>query len=178
MQKKQLTLKDPQIKLLLITLGITVAAFILSQKFIIKPHRDKVSKLRAGLTHIKLEDEIANIYKEVNIYEKALPSQKDPSWLLTQITAMTEQSKLRIESIEPLTAKQIPPYSYVPFKVRTACTFSKLINFIELVESSPYILKIESIRIQSQGTYKTELPKEELNKETHASVEMVIGTLY
>jgi len=174
---KQISLKNPQIRLSLITIGIIGVTFFSSQKFIVKAYRDKTSRLKERLALIRLEDEIANIYKDVNNYEKCLPQEKDPAWLLTQITTMTEQSKLSIESIEPLSAKQIPPYTYVAFKVKTICTFIKLVNFIELVESSPYILKIENIRIQSKDIYKPGLPKEELDKETQASVEMVIGTI-
>lgn len=178
MLKKQISLKDPQIKILIITIAVVITSYICNQKLIQKPHREKTAKLKANLEHIRIEDEIARIYDEVNKCEKCLPPQKEPSWLLTQITEMAKNSKLDIESIEPLPPKQIPPYSYIPFKIRTTCTFKELVNFIELVESSPYILSIESLKLESIGRYSPEVPKEELDKEIPANINIVIGTIY
>lgn len=175
---KKLSLKDPQTKILLITLGVILATYTLGQEFIIKPYKNKITKLRAQLEHIKLEDEVAKICNEVNRCEKCLPPQKDASWLLSEITGVAKEAKIDIESVEPLPLKQFPPYSYVPFKIKTTCTFSKLVRFIDLLESSPYILSIESLKLESQGKYIPELPKEEMDKEVLASIEMVIGTIY
>lgn len=178
MLKKQISLKDPLTKLLLIAGGIAFAAYLFAQKSIIKPHGEKIANLTARLEHISLEDEIAKILHEIDSFEKYLPPQKDPSWLLTQITELASQAKLDIQSIAPLPHKEIPPYSYVPIKVDTTCTFSKLISFIESIETNPYILSIESINLKSAELYKREVPKEELGKETQAGVEIVVGTIY
>lgn len=178
MLKKQISLKDPLTKLLLIAGAIAFAAYLFAQKSIIKPHRGKIANLSARLEHIGLEDEIAKILHEIDSCEKYLPPQKDPSWLLTQITELASQAKLDIESVEPLPTKDIPPYSYVPFKINTTCTFNKLVNFIKSIESSPFILSVESVNLKSAGVYKQEVPKEELGKETHAGVEIVVGTIY
>lgn len=178
MLKKQISLKDPQTKILIITIAVIIISYICNQKLIQKPHRNKIARLKANLEHVKIEDEIARIYNEVNKCEKCLPPQKEPSWLLTQITEIAKNSKLDIESIEPLPPKQIPPYSYVPFKIKTTCTFKELVNFIEQVESSPYILSIESLKLESIGRYSPEVQREEIDKEIPASVNIVIGTIY
>lgn len=178
MLKKQISLKDPQTRILLITIGIIFATYIFSQKFILRPHREKLNKLNGQLEHINLENEIARISEEVNSCEKYLPAQKDPSWLLTRITELAAQSKVNIESIEPLPLRQIPPYSYVSFRIKTTSTFNKLVNLLGLIESSPYILSIESLNITSGKRYTPEVSKEELDKGTQAGVEMVIGTIY
>lgn len=178
MLKKEISLKDPLTRFLLIVIGIAFASYFFAQKSIIKPHREKISNLRAKIEHINLEDEIAKILHEIDSCEKYLPPQKDPSWLLTQITELANQAKLDIQSIAPLPHKEIPPYSYVSFRVITTCTFSKLVTFIKSIESSPYILSIESINLKSEGMYKPEVPKEELGKETPANVEIVVGTIY
>lgn len=178
MINKQISLKDPQTKILLITIGIVFATYILSQKIILRPHREKLSKLKGQLEHISLEDEIARISMEVNSCEKSLPTQKDPSWLLTQITGLAAQSKVNIESIEPLPSTQVPPYQYVSLKIKTTSTFSKIVSFLKSIEASPFILNIAALNLTSAERYKPEVPKEEMGKETQAGVEMVIGTIY
>lgn len=178
MFKKQISLKDPLTKIILITIGIVFAAYILSQKIILKPHKARLARLKGQLQHINLEDEIARISTKVNSCEKCLPAQKDPSWLLTQITELAIQSKVNIDSIEPLPSTQIPPYLYVSFKIKTTSTFSKVVTFLESIETSPFILNIEILTLTSTGRYISEVPKEEMDKETQAHTEMVIGTIY
>lgn len=178
MQKIELSLKDPIIKTLLIIICVVVFAIIFCNKFIIKPHKEKILKLNKKLEHVKLEDEIAKMQNEINIYEKSLPAQKDPSWVLTQITELASQCGLDIESIEPLPVKQFHPYSYIPFKIKTTCAFGQLTKFIESIESSQYILTIESLKLESNWKYEPEVPADELHKEVTAGVEIVIGTIY
>lgn len=175
---KQLSFKEPLTKIFIIILCITVGTIIISKKFIMKPCREEVAKRTTRLEHIRLEDEIAKIQNEINACEKSLPPQKEPSWLLTQITLLAEQSKINIESMESLPLKQIPPYSYVPLKIHTICTYSQLAKFMQLIESSPYILNIESLELESKGTYIPGAPNEELAKEVLASVKIVVGTIY
>lgn len=178
MLKKQISLKDPQTKILLITIAIVFATYITSQKFVLWPHREKLTKLKGQLEHINLEDEIARISNEVNTCEKYLPTQKDSSWLLTQLTELASQSKVNIESIEPLPPTQVPPYLYVSFRIRTTSTFSKIISFLESIEASPFILSIETLNLTAAGIYAPEVPMEKMGKETEARVEIVIGTIY
>lgn len=175
---KQLSLKDPLVQIAIISIAIITTIYFSAQKFILKPNKDKITKLKTQLQHIELEDEIAKLYKEVNSSEKTLAPQKDQSWLLTQLTSLAKQSNVKIESVEPLPVKQIPPYSYVPFKIKTDCIFAELINFVRLVESSAYILSIESLKIDSKEKYSAELPNEEMDKQASANTEIVIGTIY
>lgn len=175
---KQISLNDPITKIALILLGIAFIGYIAIQKFIIKPNKEKVAGLKAQIEHIKAEDEIAVLYNEINACEKALPPQKDQSWLLAQITSIAKQADINIGTVEPLSIRQIPPYSYVPYKINIVCTFAELDKFLELIETSPYILNIESLNISSNAQYVPELPKEEIGKETRADIDIVIGTIY
>lgn len=178
MPKQQFSLKDPQTKILFVTIGIIAAAYFCAQKLIVKPNKDKAARLEAQSQHIKLENEILTLKNEIADYEKKLPIQKDPSWLLAQITKWSKQSNLNIESLQPLPAKEIPPYSYISFKVQTKCSFDKLLNFIKLTESGPCIAGIESLKLETKEKYTTEDPKEDLNKKVEAAVEIVVGTIY
>lgn len=178
MANMQISIKDPKTKVLVTGAAIALAILILCQKAIVKPSRVKLDTLKQKLEHIKLEDEIGKIYKEVISYENALSPQKDPSWLRMEITRLAQAAKIDINSIEPLPPKEIDSYSYVSFKVKSACTYSQLAEFIRLTETNPYFIRVESIVLESPKEYKEEVTKEELGKKPLAEIEMVVGTVY
>jgi Tfp pilus assembly protein PilO len=175
---KQISLKDPLAQIVIIILSVGFVTYMAAQKLILQPNKNKIINLKAKIEHIKTENEIAQIHKEINSFEKSLPPQNDQSWLLTQITDMAKQSGIDIENAEPLPAKQIPPYSYVPFKIKTTCTFDELVLFVKLIETRPYILNLESLKIESDDKRAEEKQKDQLNQKKSAKVEIVVGTIY
>jgi Tfp pilus assembly protein PilO len=76
-----------------------------------------------------------------------------------------------------LPVKQIPPYSYTPFKIKTTCSFVELAQFVKSVESSRYIINIESVKLDSKESV-SEPSKKDAEKKNLANVEIVIGTIY
>lgn len=178
---KDLSLKDPLTRIVLITIAILFGVYFSCQKLVVKPHKQKLSRLTQKLEHAKLEDDIGNLYKEVKSYEKVLPEQKDVSWLREQITELAQKSKLYIISIEPLATQKINPYLYVSFKLKISCAYSQLLEFIHLIESSNKLITIENLDLKIKKEYKLELSEKEHKeppKETLAEVEIVIGTVY
>lgn len=178
MAKQKLTLNDPLVKAAIIILGIGFVTYFSIQKFILTPHRHKIAELEAKLEHINIENTIVKLSEEININEKSLPPQKNQSWLLAQLTKLSKQANINIETVEPLPIQQIPPYSYASYRINITCTYTELANFIELIEAYPHILNIESLNIGSKAAYVPELPKEQMDKKTSAGIDMVVGTIF
>lgn len=178
MLKEQISLKDPRTKIILISLAIVIGAFMSGQKFVLNPRKEKVSKLKQNLEHVKLEDIIGKLYHETRSYERILSPQKDSSWLRVEITNLAQESGLDITSIEPLPIKEIPPYTYTPFKVKISCTYKELVEFIQLTEESSYLIAIESLQLKSPEKYNLLVDKKEVAKKANAEIELVIGTVF
>jgi len=175
---KQISLKDPLLQIAIIILVIGFITYLIAQKLVLQPNKNKITNLKTRIEHIKIENEIAKLNKEINGFEKSLPPQNDQSWLLTQITEMAKQSGIDIENAEPLPVKQIPPYSYVPFKIKIECTFEELVLFVKLIESRAYILNIESLKLESGEKNTTGKEDYEPGQKKLANVEIVVGTIY
>lgn len=175
---KDISLKDPKVKLALCTLGIVFITFYIGNKLIIKPYNAKKAELKATLENINLQDSVAKLSNEVYLLENRLPPQKDPAWLLTQLTRLSRESDLYIQSIEPQTHKQMDPYKYPSFKIKTECTFNTLLNFLKNVESAKQKLHIESLSLNSSEKGTRRQKEEEASNDLEASVEIVIGTIY
>ena len=178
MLKEPISLKDPKTKIILISLAIIIGTYMSCQKFVLQPRKEKISKSKQKLEHIQLEDTIGRLYHETRSFEKILSPQKDSSWLRVEITKLAQKAGLDITSIEPLPEKKIPPYIYTPFKIKTACTYKRLIEFIQLTESSSYLIAIESLQLKSPEDYKLIIHKKESPKKARAEIEIVIGTVF
>lgn len=172
MLKNNISIKDPLVQILFITVCVIGASYLINQKLILRSINQKKHTLNLKLEKTALQNSTIKIYNELKTLEERLPKQKDPSWLLSQINEHAKQSELDIESILPQPTKEIPPYSYISFKMQTHCTFSQLLNFIKSIESSPYLLKIENVQLIPQKEYAEE--------ETLISTntEVIIGTIY
>jgi len=178
MAKRQISFNDPVVKLILTIAAAAAVFYVLCQQFILKPHKRKLVRLQQNIDCVKLESKIGKLYQEVIAYEKLISPQKDTFWLQTQITVSAGKARLNIKSIEPLPAKHIPPYSYVSFKIKTTCTYAQLVEFIGLIEGNPYLIGIESMRLNGIEDYQPEVYKNSLQKKSLANIELVIGTLY
>lgn len=174
----QISLKDPRVKIAVVTIIIIAGLFFLNRKFIVKPKEIKIQKLRSEMENIRLQNEIAGIYNEYNLFQKDLSPEKDPSWLLEQITSFAQASGLDVKLIEPQPSKEITPYTFVSFKINANCTYTQLLNFLKLVESDKTCIIIDKFILNTNKEYKLELSKEEIEKPLIADVEMIIGTVY
>jgi len=179
MKKLQINKDDPRIKVAIATIVIAAVTYYGAEKVIMKSFRENIAKLNAKLEHIRAEDELSQLANEVISYEKSLAPQKDPAWLLSQLTDLAKQAKVQIEAVEPLPTKQIPPYTYVSYRVKANCTFLQLINYVKLVEINPSMMNIEDLRLDPKDKAPNEtLKEEETNNDVIATVEIAAGTLY
>lgn len=178
---KQLSLlNEPSVKIALITLGIVAITFYGCKNFITTPHKKKMYVLEAELKRTKLENQIAKQKQKVDSSEKTLSPQKEPTWLLSEITHIAQKSNLDITSLEPLAHRRIEPYTYVSFKITSTCTYSEIMDFIKFTEKSNYLIILDKLDIKSSEEYKLFLSQKELSEKDSPDItaELVVGTVY
>ena len=178
MNIKKIPIHDPRIKLSLITIGIALITFVLCQTVVLRPFRARKALLRARLECIEEGGSVARLSRQVSSLEKSLLPQKDPSWLLTQMTDLAQQSQLNIKSIEPLPARPLPPYSYTSVKIATISSFSQLLQFLYLVETSLYTFNIENLTITSQEKHPFESKKNDSSQTSLVQAKITIGIVH
>lgn len=180
MALKTLSLKDPQIQIALITIGVIFATYYSAQRFIIKPQRKETTNIEKQLKHIDLENQIISLRQHVDSHEKSLSPQKESTWLLTEITNLAQQAQLNVVSVQPLEAKTIPPYTYVSYKITITCSNKQLLDFIQFTEDSKYLILLEQLNISAPKDYKLEFTEKEFTatKPVIVSVKITLGTVY
>jgi len=174
MFNKKVSLKDDQTKIVVIIAATIIVTLVLCNKAILSPNKEKIALLKENIKKIALEGEIGKLYNQVLSSGKTLSPQKEDSWLRMKITEFSKKANLEITSLAPLTVKNIPPFSYISFRLKTTCTFEQLSQFVNLIESSPNLIALESIKLQSSSKYNLKASSDK----NEASIEMVIGTAY
>ncbi len=180
MTAQKINLQDPLVKIIGLTLAIIIATFFCANRFVIKPQRRKRATTEEKLAQLKLAGDIAKLKQQVTAREKDLSPQKEPSWLLTEITRLSQQARINVSSIQPLPKKKIDPYTYISFKVETNCTYKQLLEFIQFTEANRYLILIENIELKAPQSYKLEFTENELAQKQpiRLTVTMVVGTVY
>lgn len=173
-------LKDPQIKIVIILVITLFISFYCVQKWILKPYREKIAEIKKKLEHIELENQINTLRRLVCACEKSLPPQKETTWLLTEITNLAQQAGINLASVQPLGTKNIPPYSYTSYKVKTTCTNTQLLEFIQFTENSEYFILLEQLTVIAPKDYKLEFTEKEFSEKRPIIIyaEITIGTAY
>jgi Tfp pilus assembly protein PilO len=107
----------------------------------------------ANLDETKKEND--ELEKKSAELEKKFPRLVETTLLIDTLKDITEESKLKFASIEPLPQidhelkGQKDFYMELPIKVRLNCNFEDAIKFIQKIESSSRLMKIREFSIKS-----------------------------
>ncbi len=108
---------------------------------------------KGSLNFQEAKNEIAGLEKKIEELEKKLPSQIETTLLIDTLKDITEVSKLKFSSIEPLPARnfelkgQEEFYVELPINVRLNCSYVDLIKFIQKIENSTRLMKISELTV-------------------------------
>lgn len=130
--------------------------FSLSQE--IENKRSALTIAEKGSANLKeTKKEIEELGKKALELEKVFPRQIETTLLIDTLKDITEESKLKFVSIEPLTQinhelkDQKDYYMELPIKVRLNCNFDELVRFIQKIENSMRLMKIREFSIKSNA---------------------------
>ncbi|MBM3248386.1 MAG: hypothetical protein FJZ10_03065 [Candidatus Omnitrophica bacterium] len=153
-----------------VPLAVALVLIILFLYFVFLPNNKKLQKLATKVASKKqlftqvertsqdinlLNENIANLEKEVSQLEERLPEQIEASLLIDTLKDITQESKLQFVSIEPKNTKkyeqvdQKQVYLELPITVRLKCGFNELMDFVKKIESSKRLMKISDLKIRA-----------------------------
>ena len=80
-------------------------------------------------------------------YCQYLPSTKDNRWLLGQLSDIADQTEVSLLSISPRLPKEANKYVSLSVDVEIRCDYNQLGNFISKLESSPQLIRLDSVQL-------------------------------
>ena len=120
----------------------------------------ETGKLISNIDDFKKE--ISKLKKEVGQYETKLPTEKEITSILNQLSALASQEQVKIIGIRELgitrddAEEKERAYKEVPIEIEMKSGYHQLGRFINKIESSDRLMKIESLEINSNYQNLTE----------------------
>jgi Tfp pilus assembly protein PilO len=112
------------------------------------------SKIEAEKEKLVLRRESAKIDKVRSGYTKFFYKTADKFILRDAISELAKDSKVDILSLQPSDIRKMGKVTQTPFKISLRCYYNRLGKFVEKIETSSQLTKVESITIKSLEQYK------------------------
>ena len=80
-------------------------------------------------------------------YSQYLPSTEDNRWLLEQLGDIADQTGVSLLSISPRLPKEGDKYVSLSVDAEIRCDYNQLGNFISKLESSPQLIRLDSLQL-------------------------------
>ncbi len=80
-------------------------------------------------------------------YSQYLPSTEDNRWLLEQLGDIADQTGVSLLSISPRLPKGADKYVSLSVDAEIRCDYNQLGNFISKLESSPQLIRLDSLQL-------------------------------
>jgi len=122
----------------------------------IKEKRDSLILMERGSSDmVNKKKKIADLEKKAADYEQRLPVLLETNMLIDSVRAITQESKLKFSSIEPMSpvrfelpdSKEV--YFELPIKIRLRCSFFEMVDFFKKIETSKRLMKISMFSVQA-----------------------------
>ncbi|MEA3328238.1 MAG: type 4a pilus biogenesis protein PilO [Candidatus Omnitrophota bacterium] len=101
----------------------------------------------------KFKSEIAELKEQVGQYETRLPAKKEIASILNQLSGLASREQIKIIGIKELElekSKDDPKksaYDEIPIQIDMKSGYHQLARFINQIESSDRLMKIESLKV-------------------------------
>ena len=105
-----------------------------------------------------LEEEIARIREQADIYQSQLEGVRDVPQILKEFNSIAEALKVTIVSVDPLSSEEIalPAGDQIllqaPIKIKMRCGYHQLGMFINQIENSPNFMKITNVKLSANSS--------------------------
>lgn len=171
MATKPIPIKIDKEKLMsFIPLVLQVSMILIFLVFILFPQTKKFSRLSSeikikknslaivqrGVQDVaKLQQDLAALEDRAAEYEKQLPILIETNMLIDSLKAITEESKLKFVSIEPMVSKKFElaesndVYYELPVSIKLSCGFFETVDFVKKIETNKRLMKISELAIRS-----------------------------
>lgn len=114
-----------------------------------------VVKERTYFDMSRSKRELAELEKKAEEYDRRLPVLVETNMLIDSLKAITQQSRLKFTSIEPIgivnfDLLETGDYYYeLPIRIKLRCGFFDLLDFAQRIEASKRLMKVSALSIKS-----------------------------
>ena len=140
--------------LFLLFLLPVLTKFLSTSRMVAQKQSDIVTAERSTVDVAKMKEDLERFRKTVVEFEKRLPKRMKTTLTIETLQEITEKSRLKFASLEPLPLKKyiIPEtgdvFIEVPIRVRLNCGYYDLIEFLKNIETAGQLMKVADLTIR------------------------------
>jgi len=143
-------LSDPaKLRLTVVGVGIVIALFM-----IFNPLSKKILQGRKALSAEKRRfeavREVEILRKEIDAYAHRIPENSDTNEWVQYILEGLRETRLKLRDMESRQPMKVGPFRTVTLSIEVEGVYSKLGQFVEWLETSDRLLRVDSIRFEKQ----------------------------
>jgi len=154
-----------------VLLAIFGSIGVLGFRFIHAPYQHNRSVIADAIEQEKedqrLRKDTTTLLQEVAWHRGRLAPEADPSWLVREVLVLCQNAGVRVINVGEQTRKPMKEFEHLGVKLRLKGSYHEMGRFVDLVERSKNLLRIEDFELNRPRDYKGV-----------ASVNVVIGALY
>lgn len=134
-----------------VTAGLTLLALVaiywpLSQRI-----ESAQAELRTHQQRLEAITEVENLRKQVETFRQRLGDGGETNHWVQHILAGQREAQVRLRDMEAREPKKVGPYKAVTLAIEVEGNFPNLRRFVEWLENSPRLLRVESVRLEKQN---------------------------
>ncbi len=134
--------------------AVTAAVTLLALAGIYWPLSQRIDsargELRSQQQRLEAITDVENLRKQAETYRQRLDGGSETNHWVQHILAAQREAQVRLRDMESREPRKVGPYRAVTLAVEVEGTFSNLRRFVEWLENSPRLLRIESVRFEKQ----------------------------
>ena len=117
-------------------------------------HKDSQEKARLIQAQITKEEalqrmqaDVADMLWRVEAYHKRLPTEPNPSWLVTEAIAIGERSGLQLSSISQESPQEVSQFIRLAVSFEFTASYHQLGAFLDRLEHSERFVRVEHLEV-------------------------------
>ncbi len=158
---------------LLPLMGTIWLAFVgwIGYHFVYLPQQGEVAAIHAQIAQERADQhaqaEVAQLLGQLEVQHARLPVTADPSWLVRETLAYSQESGVQLTSITQEIPQALPFYTHLGVGLQFTATYHQLGAFLDSLERSTYVIRPERMEVTGPS-----------QKDGKATVQLFLSTVY
>ncbi len=129
--------------------------FLAVSQSIRQKQNDMVAAERSSADVARLKGDLEKLRKKVIEFKSRLPKRMETTLIIETLQGITEKSKLKFSSLNPLSSKKHKVegaddvFVELPIRVKLSCDYNDLIEFLKKIETSGELMRVSDLSIRA-----------------------------
>ena len=138
-----------------------------------KRHQEKIHLIQTQIAQEQVtqqaQADVAALLRQIELYHKRLPSELNPSWLVTEVVALGERAGLQLTRIAQEQPQSLQAFTRLAVTLEFSTSYHQLGAFLDLIERSEQFIRVERLEAKSDPSRA---------EGTDASIRLTLSTVY